>query len=282
MAEQHEKKVEKKVLKERPAQPEAPVKKVVSRPAPDAGARPAAEKPEAGPGAPKPESRPGARKPEARPEERKPEARPAAEKPEARAESPVDKPAPAKTGEAGPSDDEGEIEAEIMEEKEEGGEKEGKRAKEDRKKAGKAGKKKGRKKAAERIRPVLPEGVARAMALRRELKDKTPRFIRQDAYNYKRLSQNWRRPKGTHSKLRHHISYRINVVSIGYGGPRAARGLHPSGFAEVLVHNPLDLDRVEPKTMAARIARGVGKRKRRMIEQRAERKGIRILNELQE
>lgn len=274
MADQHEKKVEKKVLKRRPAQAEAPVKKVVHRPAPAVGPKPAAEKAEA---------RPEARRPEARAEARKPEARPEARKPEAKPEEPVEEPAPGPTGEAEPSGEADEVEAEILEDKEEGEEKEEKKAEKDRKKGGKAGKKKkGRKKAAERIKPVLPEGVVMAMALRRKLKDKTPRFIRQDAYNYRRLSRNWRRPKGTHSKLRHHIRYRINVVSIGYGGPRASRGLHPSGFAEVLVNNPLDLDRVEPKTMAARIARGVGKRKRRMIEQRAERKGIRILNELQE
>jgi len=118
------------------------------------------------------------------------------------------------------------------------------------------------------------------MELRKVLKDKTPDFIRQESYNYKRLGDSWRKPRGTHSKLRHHISYRINVVSIGYGGPKDARGLHPSGFKEVLVHHPLDLDKVDPKTEAARVAHGVGSHKREMIQRRAERMGIRILNEL--
>jgi len=164
----------------------------------------------------------------------------------------------------------GEPEAEIVEDAAE------------KKKEEKPRKKKGKKERRPHIKPVLATGVARAMALRRALKDKTPNFIRQDAYNYDRLGTSWRRPQGTHSKLRHHISYRINVVSIGYGGPNASKGLHPSGFREVLVHNPLELDRVDPKTMAARIAHGVGSRKRTMIEQRAQRKGIRVLNELQE
>ena len=128
-------------------------------------------------------------------------------------------------------------------------------------------------------KPELSPETVRAMALRKVLKDKTPNFIRQESYNYGRLGQSWRAPKGTHSKLRHHISYRINVVSIGYGGPNASKGLHPSGFREVLVHHARELDGVDPKKEAARIAHGVGMRKREMIERRAERMGIRVLNE---
>jgi len=196
----------------------------------------------------------------------------------------VDKPSPATTGEAGrgqagrgqsvpgeasPAGESGEVEGEIVEEPEE------------KEKAEKPKKKKGKERKPH-IKPELSAEVVKAMALRKELKDKTPNFIRQESYNYGRLGTSWRRPRGTHSKLRHHIKYRINVVSIGYGGPNASKGLHPSGFREVLVHHPLDLDRVDPKTQAARIAHGVGVRKRVMIEQRAQRKGIRVLNEMQE
>jgi large subunit ribosomal protein L32e len=154
----------------------------------------------------------------------------------------------------------------------------------EKKKGKKGGKLKGRKKKKKEYRaqpkPEISADVIKAMQLRRVLKDKTPNFIRQEAYNYGRLGQNWRKPRGKHSKLRHHISYRINVASIGYGGPNAAKGLHPSGFREVLVHHPLDLDGVDPKKEAARVAHGVGKNKRRMIQMRAERMGIRILNEI--
>jgi len=149
------------------------------------------------------------------------------------------------------------------------------------KKGGKLiGKKKKKKQYRAQPKPELTEEIRRAMKLRLVLKDKTPNFIRQDSYNYRRLGEVWRKPRGKHSKLRHHISYRINVVSIGYGGPKAARGLHPSGFREVLVHHPLELDGVDPKTEAARVAHGVGFRKREMIQRRAERMGIRILNEV--
>jgi large subunit ribosomal protein L32e len=198
------------------------------------------------------------------------------------AEPPAEEPSPSPTGKTSPAGEAGEVEGEIVEEP---GEKTGEKGEKGEKgKTGKTGKtgKKGRKERRPHIKPQLTAEVVKAMALRRELKDKTPNFIRQEAYNYGRLGQNWRKPRGTHSKMRHHIKYRINVVSIGYGGPNASKGLHPSGFREVLVHHPLELDLVDPKTQAARIAHGVGFRKRLMIEQRAQRKGIRVLNELRE
>ena len=142
------------------------------------------------------------------------------------------------------------------------------------------GRKKKKKKYHAQPKPEITAEVRRALVLREGLKDKTPNFIRQESYNYIRVGEKWRKPRGKHSKLRHHISYRINVASIGYSGPQAARGLHPSGFREVLVHHPLELDGMDPKTEAARVAHGVGFRKREMIQRRADRMGIRILNEI--
>jgi large subunit ribosomal protein L32e len=271
MADTHEKKVERKVVKEpapkaaelpaEHARKEAPpIKKVEARPAPNAVEK-AAPKAEPKP-APKAEAKPPAKKEEPKAEAPKKQA-PVAEKP-------AEAPSPSPTGKTPPAGEAGEVEAEIVEEPEE------------KKPAEKPRKKKGKKDGRPRIKPVLTDEIVKALALRRELKDKTPHFIRQEAYNYGRLGKNWRKPRGTHSKMRHHINYRINVVSIGYGGPNASKGMHPSGFREVLVHHPLELDRVDPKTQAARIAHGVGVRKRTMIEQRAQRKGIRVLNEMRE
>ncbi|MEM2597607.1 MAG: eL32 family ribosomal protein, partial [Thermofilum sp.] len=55
-------------------------------------------------------------------------------------------------------------------------------------------------------------------------------------------------------------------------------GLHPSGFEEVLVHNVKDLERIDPKRQAVRIAATVGRRKRAEILKRAEELGITVLN----
>lgn len=68
------------------------------------------------------------------------------------------------------------------------------------------------------------------------------------------------------------------LVKIGYRGPKKYRGLHPSGYREVLVHNPEELESIDPEAQAARIAASVGKRKRMLISEAAEEKGIKLLN----
>jgi large subunit ribosomal protein L32e len=68
------------------------------------------------------------------------------------------------------------------------------------------------------------------------------------------------------------------MVSTGYKGPKAARGLHPSGFREVLVHNVKEVAEVDPNVQAARIAHTVGKKKRALILAEAKKKKLLILN----
>lgn len=133
-----------------------------------------------------------------------------------------------------------------------------------------------------KIKPELDDATREALALRAAIKKRTPEFRRAEWFRYKKLSRSgWRRPYGLHSKQRRHFGYRPNVVSIGYGGPKSVRGLHPSGFREVRVHNVNDVEQLDPKTEAARIAGSVGSRKREAIEAAAERLKIRILNPLQ-
>jgi len=132
-------------------------------------------------------------------------------------------------------------------------------------------------------KPKLSEDTIRMLRLRNTMNRKRPRFRRQEWFRYGRLGDSWRAPKGVSSKMRRHFRYRPNVVSVGYRGPKAVRGLHPSGFREVLVYRPEDLDKVDPKTEAVRIGRTVGMKKRLEIMERAKelskKKGeIRILN----
>lgn len=67
-------------------------------------------------------------------------------------------------------------------------------------------------------------------------------------------------------------------MEAGYGSPALVRGLHPSGFEEVIVKNPHDLEILKNDRQAARIARTVGERKRSMIEQKAAELGLKVLN----
>lgn len=129
-----------------------------------------------------------------------------------------------------------------------------------------------------KAKAVLSPEVAQGLRVRRALQSRRPQFRRQEWFRYRRLGSEWRRPRGHHSKLRRRLGYRPAVPSAGYRGPRQVRGLHPSGFQEVLVHRPEDLEGLDPATQAARIAHGVGTRKRLQIQELADEAGIRILN----
>jgi len=122
----------------------------------------------------------------------------------------------------------------------------------------------------------------RALALRQRHKSKKPKFRRQESWRYKRVSEVWRKPDGIDSKMRIKKKGWPKSAEIGYRGPRVARGLHPSGYKEVLVRTVDDLGKVDPKTQAIRIAHTVGMKKRAEISIRAGERDIRILNPLPE
>ena len=129
-----------------------------------------------------------------------------------------------------------------------------------------------------RQKPVLDTETKVALSKRNRMSNKRPKFKRQNWFRYKRLGDKWRRPRGIHSKMRRHFKYRIAVVQPGFSGPASVRGLHPSGFEEVRINTPKEVDNVDPKTQAIRIARTVGDKKREIIVNKADELGIRVFN----
>ncbi len=131
-----------------------------------------------------------------------------------------------------------------------------------------------------KIKPELSDETADALAKRALISGKRPAFKRQEWHRYAKLGEMWRKPKGIHSKMRRSIKRRAPMVEIGYRGPAQVRGLHPSGFEEVMVYNTKDLENIDPKTQAARVGGTVGTKKRMAIEDRAAELGIRVLNRM--
>jgi large subunit ribosomal protein L32e len=130
-----------------------------------------------------------------------------------------------------------------------------------------------------KLKPKLSKEMLAALSKRAEIDGRRPAFRRQEWHARRKLQKvNWRKPQGDHSKMRQHYGYRRNVVSIGFGGPKASRYLHPSGFREVMVRNLKDLERINPELEAARVAHQVGMKKRIEIEDKADELKIRILN----
>ena len=129
-------------------------------------------------------------------------------------------------------------------------------------------------------KPELSEEQIDALAKRAVISGNRPAFKRQEWFRYQKLGEAWRRPRGIHSKMRRGMKRRPPMVEIGYGGPALVRGLHPSGFEEVMVYNVDGLEDIDPKTQAARIGGTVGVKKRIAIENRAKELGIRVLNKM--
>jgi len=117
------------------------------------------------------------------------------------------------------------------------------------------------------------------LELREKTSAKRPDFIRQESWRYKRLKQNWRKPKGIDNHQRKQKSRgRPGLVKIGYGGPKVAHGLHPSGYTDNLVFNLNDLEKLDPKTDGVRFAHGVGTKKRKEIIVKAIEKKFKVFN----
>src|SRR5208283_3171966 len=123
-----------------------------------------------------------------------------------------------------------------------------------------------------------PSLSQKALKARARAKNKKPAFVRAESWKYDRFSLSWRKPRGLDNKIRRKIKGWPPGASVGYKGPKIARGLHPSGYREVLVYNVQDLSTVDPNTQAARIAHTVGKRKRALIIAEAKKLNIKILN----
>ena len=127
-------------------------------------------------------------------------------------------------------------------------------------------------------KPKLSKEKKEKLTLRRKINTRRPEFLREEWFRYKRISQSWRKPDGITSKMRRHFKYRPSVVRVGFRGPSETRGLHASGFEDIIINNVRELEKLDPNTQAARISSTVGTKKRMDIQKKAEELDIRILN----
>ena len=130
-----------------------------------------------------------------------------------------------------------------------------------------------------RQKPVLDDETKAALLTRKSQRSSMPKFRRQEWFRYYRLARTgWRKPKGYQSKQRLNMKYRTPMVRVGHRKIASVRGLHPSGFEEILVNTISDLNDLDPERQAVRIASKVGNRKRSVIHDRADQLGLRVLN----
>ncbi len=116
------------------------------------------------------------------------------------------------------------------------------------------------------------------MSFKKRMAKKRPKFERPESWRYVRISKSWRKPKGIDNKTRQKRRGWPATPNVGYGSPKAVRGLHPSGMEEVAVFNIGDLAIIDPGTQVARIGGSVSARKRSRIVEEAQKREIRVLN----
>jgi large subunit ribosomal protein L32e len=105
-----------------------------------------------------------------------------------------------------------------------------------------------------------------------------PEFRRQESWRYKRVKENWRRPRGVTSKMRKEESGFPAKVKNGYGSAASTRGLHPRGLVDKLVWREAELEKLDSKVHIVRIAARVGEKKRREILTKAKELNFHIAN----
>ena len=98
---------------------------------------------------------------------------------------------------------------------------------------------------------------------RRQASESRPKFIRAESWRYDRIKPNWRKPKGVDNHQRKQKSRgRPGLVKVGYGTPNIAKGLHPSGYTDNLVHSINDLENLNQKQDGISFGHSVGTKKR--------------------
>ena len=119
--------------------------------------------------------------------------------------------------------------------------------------------------------------TSQLLELRNKIKERKPVFIRQDNPKRMKLNYKWRKPKGVHSKIRHHFKGRRKMPSPGYKSPVEVKGLHATGLRMVRVSSPHELDRIN-KNEGIIIPKSTGTRKRLEILKKAREMNVPVLN----
>lgn len=125
----------------------------------------------------------------------------------------------------------------------------------------------------------MVEDKTRLLRIRKAQNKKRPSFRRVESWRYVKLAKSgWRKQLGIDNKTRRKTKTGVKSPEPGYRGPKAVRGLHPSGYEDVRVTHPKEIDELNPEIHAIRIDARLGAKKRINLIEYAQDKGFRILN----
>ena len=118
----------------------------------------------------------------------------------------------------------------------------------------------------------------RLIELRKKINKKRPSFRRVESWRYKRVKDSWRKARGIDSQTRKKTKSGVKSPTMGYRGPKKVRGLHPSGYEEVRVHNINEMKDLNNKKHAIKVSTNLGVKKRISVIDYAQSRGFKILN----
>ncbi len=113
------------------------------------------------------------------------------------------------------------------------------------------------------------------LKIRRIAKAKKPTFLKQDAHRLAKLSENWRQPKGQHSKIRKKLRSYRRQPSMGFSSPAEVRGLTREGHELIVINSVSELEGVKTPVV---IGSSVGNRKRLEIIKKCKENKIQVSN----
>ena len=115
------------------------------------------------------------------------------------------------------------------------------------------------------------------LLVRKKVKARKPKFIRQQGQHLTSLSKNWRAPKGMHSKTRRKRRGKMRHPTTGFGSPREVMHFHPSGLKPLLVTHQNQLGLVT-KEHGIILSRTMGKKKKLVLLKIIEERKLPLLN----
>merc|ERR1712061_244191 len=112
------------------------------------------------------------------------------------------------------------------------------------------------------------------------VKKRSKKFTRHQSDRYKKLTRNWRKPKGIDNRVRRRFKGMYVMPTIGFGSAKTTKHMLPTGFRKVLVHNIKELEvlMMQNKKFCAEIAHGVSSKNRKLLVERARQLCIRVTN----
>lgn len=119
--------------------------------------------------------------------------------------------------------------------------------------------------------------------LRVRMKKDKPEFYRRLYHEFAKLRNKarWRKPKGIDNPMRLRLKGYPPIVKIGYKNPESIRGLHPSGLFPVVIENPSQIEKLDPKKHIVYLSQKLGKKKKLDLVKVLKEKGFKIANEIE-